>query len=652
MSRFLFDCETDGLLDALTVVHCLVLKNPDTGEVFSFKPDAIEAGLRMLMGADEVIGHNIIKFDNPALAKVFPWFRIAPRKATDTLVLARLIWADLKLRDAALTKAKKFPGGKMTGSQSLEAWGHRLGIHKGEYTKWCEENGIEDPWAQWRPEMQTYCEQDVEVTEALWVRIVKKAYSPQAIELEHETAELCAQIERNGFPFDTRKAGELYATLVAKRTELEHRLKDTFKPWWVSEGVQTPKRTVNRKRPDLGTVLVRKGKRVKNRVEELWVEEAVTETVHEGVPYSKVKLQEFNPASRFHIADRLKAYHGWVPKEFTPSGEPKLDDKVLGDLPYPEAQLLATYMLVQKRIGQLAEGDQAWMKLERNGRIHGSYNPNGAVTGRSTHMWPNIAQVPAVKVGDDKAILWGLEGGYGAECRSLFGVPAGWVLVGADMSGLELRCLGHFMAKYDDGAYIEVVLNGDIHTVNQLAAGLPTRAAAKRFIYAYLYGAGDELIGDLVAPTASPAEKAKIGKKIKREFLSKTPALKKLKEAIGKSVERGFLVGLDKRLLHCRSEHSALNLLLQSAGALCCKRWITYVDQRLRSMGLKHGWDGDYAVLAWIHDEIQVACRNQEVAEIVGKICVEEAKRAGDFFNFRCPLTGEFKIGKTWFDTH
>lgn len=647
MTTLLADCETDGLLDQLTRVHCLVIKDPDTGQRWSCADQPgyipIREGLKILAEADEVVFHNGIKFDIPALQKVYPWW--APKgRVLDTLVLSRLIWADIRDRDAILIRKGKFPGGKLTGSHGLKAWGYRLGVLKGTY-------GESSDWSSWSPEMQSYCEQDVEVTHALWDRIKAKNYSAQAIQLEHEVAQLCALMERNGFPFHTRKAADLYATLVAQRTELEAELKRTFRPWWVSEGVVTPKRTVNRKRPDLGTVTVRRTKRVKNRMAELWVEEPVTETVHEGVPYTKIKLQEFNPSSRFHIADRLKAIHGWEPEEFTPSGEPKVDDAVLGALPYPEAQLLATYMLVQKRIGQLAEGDQAWMKLERNGKIHGSYTTNGAVTGRATHQNPNIAQVPSVKVDKAGNVLWGLEGGYGAECRSLFYAPAGWVMVGADMSGLELRCLAHFMARYDGGTYATILLEGDIHSANQEAAGLPTRNDAKRFIYAFLYGAGDQKLGSIVAPNASPEEQKRIGKKLRKRFLDKVPALKKLKEAVAEAVKRGYLIGLDGRLLHIRSEHSALNTLLQSAGALTCKRWITFIDQELQARGLKHGWDGDYALCAWVHDEVQIAVR-QGKEEIIGQVCVEMAQKAGEFFKFRCPLTGEFKVGGSWKETH
>ena len=197
-----------------------------------------------------------------------------------------------------------------------------------------------------------------------------------------------------------------------------------------------------------------------------------------GVTIWKPNIIPFNPGSREDIAERLKQTYGWTPSEFTESGSPKIDDEILTALPYPEAKELSRYFLLQKRLGQIGEGRQAWLKnaICENGQyiIHGRVITNGAVTGRCTHSSPNIAQVPAVG------------SPYGEECRALFHAPTGWLQIGCDASGLELRCLAHYMARYDNGAYADIILHGDIHTENQKAAGLETRNQAKRFIYAFL----------------------------------------------------------------------------------------------------------------------------------------------------------------------
>ena len=208
--------------------------------------------------------------------------------------------------------------------------------------------------------------------------------------------------------------------------------------------------------------------------------------------------------------------------------------------------MLSEYLLLNKRIGQLATGKQAWLKMEKKGRLHGRVNHMGAVTSRCTHANPNMAQVPSVGAA------------FGVECRSLFHSPQGYSLLGADASGLELRCLAHYMAAYDGGSYASVVLEGDVHTTNQEAAGLPTRNNAKTFIYGFLYGAGDEKIGKIIGKGSTE------GRRIKNKFLKKLPALKNLKDAVSLAAkERGWIKGLDGRIIPIRHSHAALNTLLQ-----------------------------------------------------------------------------------------
>lgn len=575
------------------------MKDIDTGEVKTFlnpkEPIAknVADGLKLLQQADMIAGHNVIKFDIPVIKKLYPWFTFDMCKVHDTLVCTRLIWSNVKDHDAKLLKDGKLPS-KLFGSHSLAAWGHRLGNYKGDF------NG---PWDVCTPEMVAYCEQDVEVTYALAQKIQSKNYSIDALVLEHQVACLMAKQERNGFCFNEPKAVELYAQLSQRRADLERELKDYFGSWEVRLPDFIPKRD-------------NKSKGYKA-----------------GVPVPRTKTVEFNPSSRDHIADRLTQLYGWKPTEFTDGGKPKVDETVIDGLDYPPCKLISEYLMVQKRISQLAEGDQAWLKLCKNGKIHGSVNPNGAVTGRATHAYPNISQVPSSS------------SPYGKECRELFTVPEGWTLVGADASGLELRCLAHFMAKYDGGQYGEVLLGGDIHTMNQEAAGLETRAQAKTFIYGFLYGAGDEKIGKIVGKGAAE------GKKLKNRFLAKTPALKRLREAVIEASKKGYLVGLDGRHVHVRSSHAALNTLLQSAGALICKRWLVILEDLL-SKELKHGWDGDYAFCAWSHDEVQIACRTPEIAKVIAEKATQAVTLAGEHFNFRCQLAGESKVGSHWGDTH
>ena len=310
--------------------------------------------------------------------------------------------------------------------------------------------------------------------------------------------------------------------------------------------------------------------------------------------------------------------------------KPFVDEKVLNKLKYPEAKLMSRYFILNKRIAQLAEGNQAWMKLCKKGRLHGKVNTMGAQTSRCSHSHPNLAQVP------------NLNAPFGKECRTLFRADSKMDLLGIDVSSLELRCLSHYLAKYDDGAYGKLLLEEDIHTTNQKAAGLSTRDQAKTFIYGFLYGAGNEKIGQIVGK--GKAE----GSRLKKEFLTKIPALKSLRDAVQKKAEQGFITGLDGRKVPVRSSHAALNTLLQSAGAIICKRWIVEMHSLLEKE-FKYG--EDYKQVAFVHDEVQLTVK-REHAKRIGDLAVKAIGIAGERYSFRIPLTGEFKTGPTWATTH
>jgi DNA polymerase I-like protein with 3'-5' exonuclease and polymerase domains len=586
------DIETNGLLPDLSRVHCLVTFDAETGEVRRFRGDSIQAdGLPYLSSKPWLAGHNILKFDLPALQKVYGWTH--PGRCYDTLVAARMAFADMAEHDFSLWKHQIPP--KFIGSQSLRAWGYRLGCHKGDYGI----DGDEMVWAEWSREMEDYCEQDVRVTKALYDKLQGLKLSPLALWLEHEFCKIIARQERRGVWFDRQKAEWLLVDLLDKRAKAGEKLKAIFGSWKVRLPDFIPKRD-NQKRG-----------------------------YTKGVPVERWREVIFNPASRAHIANRLTTLHGWEPKALTEGGKPKVDEAIISKLAYPEVPAILDYLLLEKRIGMLAEGDWAWLKCEKQGRIYGSVNTCGAVTGRCTHSQPNLAQVPS----NDHP--------YGKECRALFGPTPGMRMVGCDASGLELRCLSHYMAQWDGGEYGRIVTTGDIHTANQQAAGLATRAEAKTFIYAYLYGAGDEKLGK---------GKKATGSKLRSQFLERIPALNTLVtkvKAVAK--KRGWLRGLDGRRLRVRHQHAALNTLLQSAGALAMKAALIIADWLLEKEGLAAG--KDYEFILNIHDEIQCEVMPEHV-EKVGEILASAIEGAGHFFNFRCPLAGEWKAGGNWADTH
>jgi DNA polymerase I-like protein with 3'-5' exonuclease and polymerase domains len=565
----IFDIEADNLLDDVTSVWCIVGRDKDTEKVYTFEPHEIEQGLVFLSKADTLIGHNIIDYDLRVLKKLYDFDYTG--KVIDTLVYSRTIWCDVREIDIALSKKNNFPQ-KLMGSHSLKAWGYRLGELKGEF------NVGSESFAAFSKEMLQYCVQDTQVTAKLYHKIMEKNFSQQALDLETEIHTLLLQQQEYGFPFDVEAGKELWYKLSARKSEIENELVETFEP----------------------TIVELK---------------------------TKTKTIPFNPASRMQIADRLMK-RGWKPEAFTDGGDPKVDESILSGIDMPEAAMLNEYLLLNKRLGQLATGNQAWLKLEKNGRMHGRVNHMGAVTSRCTHSNPNVAQVPSVGAP------------YGKECRSLFHAPIGYSLLGADASGLELRCLAHYMAAYDDGSYANTVVNGDIHTINQEAAGLPTRNNAKTFIYGFLYGSGDEKTGKIIG------KGAKEGRAIKKKFLKKLPALKYLKDAVSEAAaERGWVKGLDGRVIPVRHSHASLNTLLQSAGALVCKTWYVFIADAIKMQGL------DAQIVAFIHDEVQLIVKEGQEDE-TGRVIQSCMHRVEEHFNFRCKLDSDYKFGRNWADTH
>lgn len=623
--QLVFDTESDGFVADLTRLHSLVIRDAETSKlVLSCTNDSdqfapIEEGLRLLSEADAIIGHNIVLHDLPAIRKVYPgWSTRA--KVVDTLVLSRIAWPNdrLRERDFRLQKKGKMPA-QLIGRHSMEAWGYRVGAQK-------TGTDITD-WSTWTPYMHERCESDCVVNVKTWHDLRDQGVPDDALQVEQQMAVILDRQEKRGFLFDKEAGERLYQTLMRRHAELEDQLRGAFPPWEVRTPF-TPK--ANNKK--LGYV--------------------------KGVPTEKVKVVVFNPASRDHIADRLMKVRGWKPKEFTPTGKPQVDESTIGILNYPEAQLLTEYLLVGKRLGQLMDGKEALFKhIREDGRIHGRVNPNGTFTYRMSHSSPNMSQVPSVKKP------------YGKEFRALLMAGTGLVLVGADADALELRCLAHYMAKYDGGAYIKTVLEGnkdngtDMHSVNARALGLDPvkkypidgsmisgREIAKVWFYAFIYGAGDWKLGFILGVRGNDAKIKQAGKASRASFLKGLPALGKLVEAIKKSwKKRGYLFAIDGRKLYVRSDHAALNAVLQSAGGIVMKHAAVILDDRLRETVPL--WTVESEFVGNFHDEWQIETK-ETYAETIGKQARAAIAAAGEKLRFRCPLDGAYSVGRTWADTH
>jgi hypothetical protein len=428
----IFDCETDGLYDKATQTFCIVIYDINKQQTFAYGIDRIANALEHLATADVLIGHNVIFYDLPVLEKLEGFKSTA--RVIDTLICTRLIWPKELLEDLDNEQYPQVPPGNR-GSASLKTWGYRLSEQKIEFKDFSE----------FSQEMLDYCVQDVMVTFKLWQFIVKQNYAESALKLEHDFALAINRQVRTGFPFDVDACLDLVDGLRTKQTELEGKLKELFPPIR-HEDVFIP--------------------RVNNK----------TRGYIKGQPFVKVRIEEFNPGSRQQIADRLKEKYNWTPEKTTEKGNPILDDDVLGALPYPEAPTLSEYMLIKKRLGQIADGKNAWLKLVNNDDlcIHGDLVTNGCITGRCAHRNPNMGQVPASY------------SPYGKECRALFHAPYDWDLIGVDAKALELRCLAGYLAIWDNGSYAQLVTDEsiDIHVYNQEKFGVETRDISKRLLYA------------------------------------------------------------------------------------------------------------------------------------------------------------------------
>lgn len=586
----ILDLETNGFLDKDNlVIHCIVCKDIKTEQVYKYNPNNLTDCLQLLNKAELIVGHNIVGFDIPVLKKVLNYDYKG--KVFDTYLMSTLIWTNLLDLDY---KFKELPA-KLYGRHSLESWGYRCGLRKGDYQEHSD-------FSEFNQDMLDYCVRDVEVTFLLYKKVIAEKYSERAIELEHKFKHWITLQEQHGVGFDETTAQSLHTILTKRKLELEDKLALAFPSWEKFVGNKVYKRDNKKK------------------------------GIKAGVPVPIYKTEIFNPSSRQHIADRLINVLGWKPKDFTPTGQPEVNEKILSQLPYPEAKLISDYLMIQKRLGQLSDGEQAYLKLNKRGKIYGKVITNGAVTGRCTHHSPNLAQ--CVSSSSE----------YGKEFRSLFIAPTDMVMCGVDFSGLELRVLGHYLHNYDNGNFSKTLLEDDIHTANQKATGLPTRAKAKTFIYAFIYGCGDKKLSEILDVSNEEA------KRVRERFTKNLPALGILISAVKQKYRNfGYLNGLDGRKLICRAEYSSLNTLIQSAGALLVKQGTIILNEELHKAGFKFG--EDYAMVLHIHDEMQFIVKKNKIEQFK-EITKSIFKKTQDFFNFRTQLDGEIKVGVNWSDTH
>lgn len=718
------DIEASGLRD-VEKIWSITAKDIETHEVFKFRPNSPLAGhedfkdefIAFCSTVDKWIGHNFLIYDAPTINDVFKQQLVKPEQVIDTLVLSRLFRYSPATEFEYTIKINGEYYDSRVGGHGLAAWGTRLRFPKTEY----------NDWSKYTEEMGEYNTNDVLLNELIYKELRREkitfGISDESVRLEHDVTWMLHCQERDGFYLDRQKAIDLRNETKRLLDEININLGKVFPPLWIVDKVLTPK--INKDGSPSKVSM-----RILERYQ--YNEDLKAELDPTGLSYNLLSKELFNPGSGQHIVKRLQAI-GWKPTKFTEKGNPKTDRITLQEAikglliehpDLPELRFLYDYDVVQDRNQRV----EKWLELSsKDGRIHGKVLHIGAWTHRCSHYDDNMANVASVETGKSKIISFpsinfeqlkkfdpfgsnkrllkrkgedieyavtGLDGGFGWESRDVWGVPSkadtdvgcvpandDRVLVGCDASGIQLRALAHYMG---DPEYIRALITGDIHEVHRVALGIPSRAVAKTFIYAWLLGAGDEKVGSIIgvspeeistlirwahtqkkwkttllAQTQSrimqsgrdPNDKKLIatilkGGRTKAEFLERIQALKTLrKNTIPKAVEQGFMKGMDGRVLWLPNEHLAMGAYLQGFEAVIMKKAMQLYQFKLKELGI---W---FKQVAMIHDEFQIEALRKD-ADTIGQTVVWAIQEAGRLYGSLCPLDGEYRIGKTWAQTH
>jgi DNA polymerase-1 len=689
MKSAVFDIEADSLNPA--VVHCIAVREHESGIAKLYGPSELSEGLAHLDTCDRLWGHNILDFDLTVLKRLLNWEPKETTEVIDTLIWSRFLYSDLAKNDLkAYGDDEEAEFKALIGKHSLEAWGKRLGVHKVDF---------QGPWEVYTQEMGDYCLADTATNMAIVRHFMgMNCTNFTALKIEHDFARICNKMTETGVCFDVEKAWAMHASL---KTDLERLTTEITS--------DIPATVVQMKTPEYYLATWPDGTQQK------FPTKGAADAARKVLKYrpkecsiaagpNAQKIIPFNLNSRQQVRELLYQRHGWLSPALTETGEKmvgqlsgeelardygKLSEELLRECPFEIGQKLANYYLINKISSFLlsADEDKGWLTMCGDGRIHGRIITIGASTFRCTHNSPNVAQVPHTTVGKDKQPLFGLQGRYGADCRSLFTASPGYVMVGADLSGIEAVMLGHFLYPYDAGEFAKLIAAGDIHSRNAQAirdfGGFAiSRGDSKGCFYAYLYSAGDMKLGQVMISTTpdaatyyadkrdwfrrnpgaisskvwSDALKARrlataeeaalidIGGRVRSSLEQGITGLADLGSAVQTAAKRGYLNVFDRRI-PIRNTRAALNALLQGSAALINKKWVVLTDHRCREQGVV------YRPLMTIHDEFTCEML-PEYVEAYSRICLESIGLSGDYYRIRVPVTGELGVGKNWLGVH
>lgn len=664
--------------------------------------------MRFLSQVEMSLAHNGIGYDYPQMEKLYPQDYTRPAKAWDTMVIAKIIWpADVLANpDFARARAGTMPM-RLVKRHSLEAWGYRTGTFKTDYSggfdawrpamaSYLMTGDMDGPEALWRLiEKRLGWAKDQPEGTFVWPE--------QPIADENRVAQIIQEQQAFGVRFDREGAIKLSAELLNSKAAIEAKLVETFGSWWQPGEVVTPTRSMRRAMPQYPDVTIRRfsektGKELKPYVGPPFEEFTA------GCPYTPITWTKFNPGSRDHLGMRLQAVFGWKPKAFGANGKPTVDEGTLAEIPESvmpaeTRELILNYFVVSKTLGMLSHGAKSWIGLsskhsEKHGtesRIHGGMDTCGAVTRRGIHKDPNLSQVPGVKKekvkkpdGSTKEeVLRGLAGRYGYECKSLFIADPGWELTDDDCSSLELIDLGHYLHPLDGGKFTERVCDPsrDPHQEHADLADM-TRGDAKTTIYLKVYGGSafklsqdlsitDEEVPKMLGYRGLPALLRSLEKRFDAEFVAKLDDRQRAKIAkarqiilkletgiegladlikdVQEAAKRGWLKAIDGTKIHVRKPHAALNSLLQSAGAITCKRWMVLVHEEMARRGYVKG--RDWKQVLWVHDALTFT-HKPGLGPVLKEVCEWAVVQAGKDLKLRGVYRTAGHTGCNWAEVH
>ena len=419
---------------------------------------------------------------------------------------------------------------------------------------------------------------------------------PEWVRLEHEVAQILTEQELHGWYFDQHAAWKLASTLRRELEETVELLRNQH-PF-----VAGPEFTPKRNNGPAGYI--------------------------EGASFCRLK--EINITSRDHIAWILTEIYKVELTKKTATGKPIIDETVLKEIVASDGPPIALDFLkcldITKSLGMISEGTNAWLKLCTSAnRIH-HHCSVATNTHRCAHRKPNLGQTKS-----------------DPEFRKLFQASPGQVMVSADLNGIELRMLAHYLGRWSS-EFGDTLVTGDIHQVNADRVGV-TRRQAKGICFAFIYGAGNQKLGTSFDPLLNEVQAKKKGKEIREAFVSAIDGLSELLEAIKKKSQEGYIRSIDGRHIKVDSPHKALNYLLQSGASVVAKRQMVIVHDHIKQLELCA------SQLAFIHDELSFECQHK-YAEDLSTSLVLSATLAGEYYNLRVPITAEAKIGANWAEVH